>query len=116
MCSEYFAVIEEAVFSFDFWVWEDFCLGRAVLRGRFLSSFFSSSFFFFKFNCVAVFVATVVMMLHTCHCPKSVPVVSFHVTPISTTCGCGSKRMGSHFRIGEFTIHFRTYFSGWIGD
>ena len=25
--------------------------------------------------------------------------------------GCGSKPMGSHFRVGEFTL-FRTYFSG----
>ena len=22
--------------------------------------------------------------------------------------------MGSHFEVGEFTTHFRTYFSGWI--
>ena len=22
--------------------------------------------------------------------------------------------MGSHFGVGEFTTHFRTYFSGWI--
>ena len=26
--------------------------------------------------------------------------------------GCGSKPMGSHFGVGEFTTHFRTYFSG----
>ena len=24
-------------------------------------------------------------------------------------CGCGSKPMGSHFGVGEFTTHFRTY-------
>ena len=29
--------------------------------------------------------------------------------------GLGSKPMGSHFGIGEFTTHFRAYFSGWIG-
>ena len=29
--------------------------------------------------------------------------------------GCGSKPMGSHVGVGEFTIHFRTSFSGWIG-
>ena len=23
--------------------------------------------------------------------------------------------LGSHFGVGEFTTHFRTYFSGWIG-
>ena len=28
---------------------------------------------------------------------------------------CGSKPMGSHFGVGEFTTHCRTYFSGWIG-
>ena len=28
------------------------------------------------------------------------------------TSGCGSKPMGSHFGVGEFTTHFRTYFSG----
>ena len=26
--------------------------------------------------------------------------------------GCGSKPMGSHFGVGEFTTHFRTYFRG----
>ena len=26
--------------------------------------------------------------------------------------GGGSKPMGSHFGVGEFTTHFRTYFSG----
>ena len=26
--------------------------------------------------------------------------------------GCGSKPMGSHFGVGEFTTHFRTYLSG----
>ena len=31
------------------------------------------------------------------------------------TYGRGSKPMGSHFGLGEFTTHFRTYFSGWIG-
>ena len=31
------------------------------------------------------------------------------------TFGCGSKAMGSHFGMGEFTAHVRTYFSGWIG-
>ena len=35
------------------------------------------------------------------------------------SCGChlavGQKPMGSHFGVGEFTTHFRTYFSGWIG-
>ena len=31
------------------------------------------------------------------------------------TCGHGSKPMGSNFGVGEFTTHFRTYFSGWIG-
>ena len=30
------------------------------------------------------------------------------------TYGCGSKPMGSHFGVGEFTTHLRTYFSGWI--
>ena len=25
--------------------------------------------------------------------------------------GCGSKPMGSHFGVGEFTTHVRTYFS-----
>ena len=28
---------------------------------------------------------------------------------------CGSKPMVSHFGIGEFSTHFGTYFSGWIG-
>ena len=27
----------------------------------------------------------------------------------------GSTPMGSHVGVGEFTTHFRTYFSGWIG-
>ena len=27
-------------------------------------------------------------------------------------CGRGSTPMGSHFGVGEFTTHFRTYFSG----
>ena len=26
--------------------------------------------------------------------------------------GCGSRSMGSHFGVGEFTTHFRTYFGG----
>ena len=26
-----------------------------------------------------------------------------------------SKSMGSHLGVGEFTTHFRTYLSGWIG-
>ena len=26
--------------------------------------------------------------------------------------GCGSKPMGSHFGVGEFTPHFRAYFCG----
>ena len=30
--------------------------------------------------------------------------------------GCGSKPMGSHSGVGEFATHFRTDFSGWIGD
>ena len=30
--------------------------------------------------------------------------------------GCGSKPTESHFWVGEFTTHFRTYFSGWIGS
>ena len=29
--------------------------------------------------------------------------------------GCGSKPMGSHFGVGEFATHFRTYFSGGLG-
>ena len=28
--------------------------------------------------------------------------------------GCGSKPMGSHFGLGEFTTHVGTYLSGWI--
>ena len=28
--------------------------------------------------------------------------------------GCGPKPMGSHFGVGDFTTHFRTYFSGWF--
>ena len=32
------------------------------------------------------------------------------------TPGHGSKPMGSHFGVGEFTTPFRTYFSGWIGS
>ena len=33
----------------------------------------------------------------------------------SRSFGCGSKPVGSHFGVGEFTTHFRTYFGGWIG-
>ena len=32
-----------------------------------------------------------------------------HVAVVVTTV------VGSHFWAGEFTTHFRTYFSGWIG-
>ena len=31
----------------------------------------------------------------------------------STPFGCGSTPMGSHFGVGEFTTHFRTYFGDW---
>ena len=29
--------------------------------------------------------------------------------------GCGGRNQWYHFGVGEFTTHFRTYFSGWIG-
>ena len=35
---------------------------------------------------------------------------------MTTLYGCGSKPMRSHFGVGKFTTHFRTYFSGWIGS
>ena len=39
--------------------------------------------------------------------------LSFWKSPrVTTPNGCGSKPMGSHFGVGEFTTHLRTYFSG----
>ena len=36
-------------------------------------------------------------------------------SPAPEEFGRGSTPIGSHFGVGEFTTHFRTYFSGWIG-
>ena len=36
-------------------------------------------------------------------------------SPFDSAAIGGSKPLGSHFGVGEFTAHFRTYFSGWIG-
>ena len=38
----------------------------------------------------------------------------FGLSTRSQRFGCGSKPMGSHFGVGEFTTHVCTYFSGWI--